>query len=73
MCPGITKQREKITAWDTITGSSYYNTIAWDDIRTAETATFIAVGEIDRLRSKTGLPIASYFSGMKVRWKNWRR
>ena len=65
---GITNQRETTVAWNAETGAVYYNAIVWDDTRTVEVATSIANGDDDRLREKTGLPLASYFAGTKVRW-----
>ena len=74
---GITNQRETTVAWNARTGRVYYNAIVWDDTRTAATAEAIIrenstegleVEGIDLLRAKTGLPIASYFAGTKVRW-----
>ncbi len=65
---GITNQRETTIAWNSETGKPYYNAIVWDDLRTTSIADEIADGDKDRLRSKTGLPLASYFAGTKVRW-----
>jgi len=65
---GITNQRETTVAWNKVTGKPYYNAIVWDDLRTAAIADEIAAGNINRLRAKTGLPLASYFAGTKVRW-----
>ena len=67
-CIGITNQRKTILVWNTTTGVSYYNAIVWEDICTTEIVTYIANGEIDRLQSKTGLSIASYFAETKVWW-----
>jgi glycerol kinase len=65
---GITNQRETTVAWNAKTGIPYYNAIVWDDTRTNSVANHIACGNNDRLRQKTGLPIASYFAGTKVKW-----
>ena len=65
---GITNQRETTIAWNSQTGVPYYNAIVWDDLRTTEIASSLAQGDKDRLRTKTGLPLASYFAGTKVRW-----
>mmetsp|Transcript_1050 Transcript_1050/g.2258 ORF Transcript_1050/g.2258 Transcript_1050/m.2258 type:complete len:623 (+) Transcript_1050:113-1981(+) len=65
---GITNQRETTIAWNATTGETYYNAIVWDDTRTVSIASHIAAGDDDRLRDKTGLPLASYFAGTKVRW-----
>jgi glycerol kinase len=65
---GITNQRETTVAWNATTGKPYYNAIVWDDTRTTHIANEIASGNQDRLRSQTGLPLASYFAGTKVKW-----
>ncbi len=65
---GITNQRETTIAWNAATGKPYYNAIVWDDLRTTSIAENIAGGDANRLREKTGLPLASYFAGTKVRW-----
>mmetsp|Transcript_28502 Transcript_28502/g.32670 ORF Transcript_28502/g.32670 Transcript_28502/m.32670 type:complete len:586 (+) Transcript_28502:184-1941(+) len=65
---GITNQRETTIAWNSRTGIPYHNAIVWDDLRTTDVANKIANGNHNRFRSKTGLPIASYFAGTKVRW-----
>lgn len=66
---GITNQRETTIAWNSKTGKPYFNAIVWDCVRTTGIAADIAEGlGKDRLRDKTGLPLASYFAGTKVRW-----
>ena len=65
---GITNQRETTVAWNSKTGTPYYNAIVWDDTRTTSIANQVAAGNPDRLRAKTGLPLASYFAGTKVKW-----
>ncbi|KAL3931759.1 MAG: hypothetical protein SGARI_004129 [Bacillariaceae sp.] len=65
---GITNQRETTIAWNAKTGKPYYNAIVWDDTRTNSVAAHIAQGNMDLLRKKTGLPVASYFAGTKVKW-----
>jgi glycerol kinase len=65
---GITNQRETTIAWNKITGKPYHNAIVWDDLRTTQFAHELADGNINLLRAKTGLPLASYFAGTKVRW-----
>ncbi len=65
---GITNQRETTIAWNAVTGRPYYNAVVWDDLRTTDIADDIANGDANRLREKTGLPLASYFAGTKVRW-----
>lgn len=66
---GITNQRETTVAWNRRTGKPYYNAIVWQDMRTADLVnTFAADGGQNRFRQQTGLPLATYFSGLKLRW-----
>jgi len=66
---GITNQRETTLAWNKRTGRPVYNAIVWQDTRVAdEVAGFSKQGGQDRFREKTGLPLATYFSGLKIRW-----
>ncbi|RYF48128.1 MAG: glycerol kinase GlpK, partial [Cytophagaceae bacterium] len=67
---GITNQRETTVVWNRRTGKPYYNAIVWQDMRTADLVTeFSANGHgQDRFRAKTGLPLATYFSGLKLKW-----
>ena len=66
---GITNQRETAVVWDKKTGKAVYNAIVWQDTRTdAIINEFARDGGQDRLRSKVGLPLATYFSGPKVKW-----
>lgn len=66
---GITNQRETTVAWDRRTGRPYTNAIVWQDTRTAEICAQLAAdGGQNRFREKTGLPLATYFSGPKIRW-----
>jgi glycerol kinase len=66
---GITNQRETTLVWNKKTGRSVYNAIVWQDTRVAgAVAEFSKEGGQDRFREKTGLPLATYFSGLKIRW-----
>ncbi|TME88102.1 MAG: glycerol kinase GlpK [Chloroflexi bacterium] len=66
---GITNQRETAVVWYRRTGKPIYNAIVWQDTRTDQIVNELArQGGQDRLRDKTGLPLATYFSGPKVRW-----
>jgi glycerol kinase len=66
---GITNQRETTLVWDKNTGEPVHNAIVWQDTRTDEICNELAAdGGQDRFRAKTGLPIATYFSGPKVKW-----
>jgi len=66
---GITNQRETAVVWDRTTGKAVYNAIVWQDTRTDKIVNeFAKDGGQDRLRAKVGLPLATYFSGPKVKW-----
>jgi len=66
---GVTNQRETTVVWDKTTGRPVYNAIVWQDTRTDTICNeLIADGGQDRFRAKTGLPIATYFSGPKIKW-----
>jgi len=66
---GITNQRETTLIWDRRTGKPLYNALVWQDTRVDSIVEeFAQDGGHDRLRDKTGLPLASYFSGLKLRW-----
>ncbi len=66
---GITNQRETTLVWDKETGEPFYNAIVWQDTRTKEICDQLALeGGINRFRAKVGLPLATYFSGPKIKW-----
>jgi glycerol kinase len=67
---GITNQRETAVVWDRTTGKPVYNAIVWQDTRTDKICQELESlgGGQERYREKTGLPLATYFSGPKVRW-----
>ena len=66
---GITNQRETALVWDKTTGTPVFNAIVWQDTRTDVLVNeFAKEGGQDRFRAKVGLPLATYFSGPKVRW-----
>jgi glycerol kinase len=66
---GITNQRETAVVWDRKTGKAVHNAIVWQDTRTDTIINeFARDGGQDRLRAKVGLPLATYFSGPKVKW-----
>ena len=66
---GIANQRETTVLWDRRTGTPVHNAINWEDTRTDQLCRELAgdAGQ-SRFREKTGLPLATYFSGPKVRW-----
>jgi glycerol kinase len=66
---GITNQRETTIVWERGTGAPIYNAIVWQDTRVADAVAELARdGGADRFRQKTGLPLATYFSALKIRW-----
>lgn len=66
---GITNQRETTVVWNPKTGEPYYHAIVWQDTRTQTICEkLIADGREEMIRAKTGLPIATYFSGPKIQW-----
>ncbi|GAA3881973.1 glycerol kinase GlpK [Streptomyces sedi] len=66
---GITNQRETTLLWDRTTGEPVHHAIVWQDTRTDALCRELGrnVGQ-DRFRRETGLPLASYFAGPKIRW-----
>jgi len=66
---GITNQRETTVVWDKKTGKPFYNALVWQDTRVGQ-----AVNELEKslgsdwFRTRTGLPLATYFSGLKIKW-----
>jgi glycerol kinase len=66
---GITNQRETTLLWDRHTGEPLHNALVWQDTRSDElVAEYRADGGQNRFRAETGLPLTSYFSGLKLRW-----
>jgi glycerol kinase len=66
---GIANQRETVVAWDRATGAPIANALVWQDTRVDPMVAEMARdGGADRFRAKTGLPLASYFSALKIRW-----
>lgn len=66
---GITNQRETTIVWNRKTGKPVANALVWQDTRVADYVSEMAkAGGQDRFRGKTGLPLTTYFSGLKIRW-----
>ncbi len=66
---GITNQRETTVVWNRQTGKPVANALVWQDTRVADYVAELAKpGGQDRFRGKTGLPLSTYFSGLKIRW-----
>jgi glycerol kinase len=66
---GITNQRETTVIWDRKTGTPFTNAVVWQCTRTHEICKELSrEGGQNRFRGKTGLPVATYFSGPKIKW-----
>ncbi len=66
---GITNQRETTIVWDKATGKIFYNAIVWQDTRTDKIIQELGKeGGQNRFQQKVGLPLATYFSGPKIKW-----
>jgi glycerol kinase len=66
---GITNQRETTVLWNRNTGVPLHHALVWQDTRTADlVAAYARDGGQDRFRARTGLPLATYFSGLKLKW-----
>jgi glycerol kinase len=65
---GITNQRETALVWERATGKPVYNAIVWQDTRTDRIVTKLGGGDANKYTATTGLPLATYFSGPKVKW-----
>lgn len=66
---GITNQRETAVVWDKTTGEPIYNAIVWQDTRTDQIVRELGGDEgADKFKDICGLPLATYFSGPKVKW-----
>ena len=68
-CIGITNQRETAVVWNRHTGIPVHNALVWQDTRVADEVSRLAgEGGQDRFREKTGLPLTTYFSALKIAW-----
>ena len=67
---GVTNQRETTVVWERSSGRPVYNAIVWQDTRTDRICNELGAlgGGQERYRDRTGLPIATYFSGPKIKW-----
>jgi glycerol kinase len=66
---GITNQRETTVVWSRVTGEPVYPAIVWQDTRSQAIVDRLAVPDgVDRFRTTTGLPLATYFSATKLVW-----
>lgn len=66
---GIANQRETTIVWDKATGQPVYNAVVWQCTRTTNLCQRLKDAGLEvAFRIKTGLPVATYFSGPKLRW-----
>ncbi|KAM6176747.1 glycerol kinase 2 [Erethizon dorsatum] len=68
---GVSNQRETTVIWDRLTGEPLYNAVVWLDLRTQATVEILnkkIPGNNNFVKSKTGLPLSTYFSAVKLRW-----
>ena len=65
---GVTNQRETTIVWNPKTGRPWYNAIVWQDTRTDRIINALNEGDAQLIRTRTGLPPATYFSGAKIQW-----
>jgi glycerol kinase len=65
---GVTNQRETTIVWNPKTGHPWYNAIVWQDTRTDRIVNALSEAQGQMIRSRTGLPPATYFSGAKIQW-----
>ncbi len=66
---GITNQRETAVVWERKTGKPIANAVVWQDTRTDAICNELArEGGQNRFQQVTGLPLATYFSGPKIKW-----
>ena len=65
---GVTNQRETTIVWNPKTGRPWYNAIVWQDTRTDRIINALPERDAELIRSRTGLPPATYFSGAKIQW-----
>lgn len=66
---GVTNQRETTVVWDRFTGRPVAPAIVWQDTRTSDMLDELTDHfDPEQIRQRTGLPLATYFSGPKIRW-----
>ncbi|XP_037385520.1 glycerol kinase 2 [Talpa occidentalis] len=68
---GVSNQRETTVIWDKLNGEPLYNAVVWLDLRTQSTVEVLSKkipGNNNFVKSKTGLPLSTYFSAVKLRW-----
>jgi glycerol kinase len=66
---GITNQRETTVVWDRRSGEPLANALVWQDTRVTEYLPRLSASPgVEFFRARTGLPLSSYFSSLKIRW-----
>jgi glycerol kinase len=66
---GITNQRETTVLWNRHTGEPIHHALVWQDTRVEPLVQqYAREGGSERFRALTGLPLASYFSALKIQW-----
>ena len=66
---GVTNQRETVVMWDRGSGEPLSHAIVWLDTRVAnDLPTYARDPGAEFIRSRTGLPLSTYFSALKIRW-----
>src|ERR1043166_5561496 len=65
---GVTNQRETTIVWNPKTGKPWYNAIVWQDTRTDRIINALTPEQARLVRTRTGLPPATYFSAAKIQW-----
>jgi glycerol kinase len=66
---GITNQRETTVVWNRHTGTPIHRAIVWQDTRTAELIEQLTSSpEAESIPQRCGVPLANYFSAVKLRW-----
>lgn len=66
---GVANQRETTVLWDRATGAPLFNALVWMDARNqALVDRYAAMGVAEMVRGRTGLPLATYFSALKLAW-----
>ena len=68
LCIGLDHEGESVMLWDKVTGEPLYNTIVWQDRRTAAAAEALSASHGAYILERTGLAVDAYFSALKLRW-----
>jgi glycerol kinase len=66
---GIANQRETTVVWERATGRPLVNALVWQDTRTGPLVEQLAARpDAGLVRERTGLELAGYFAGPRLRW-----